>query len=38
MINIPGLAEVILNIIIRYNDILDFIVSNQSPVFMLKFW
>lgn len=37
MINAPGVAEVIINVIVQYYGFPDLIVSNQGSVFALKF-
>ena len=37
-ITAPALAEVILNIVVRYHGLPDSIVSDRGSVFMSKFW
>ncbi len=36
-INTLGLAEVILDVVVRYHGVLDLIVSDRGPVFTSKF-
>lgn len=38
IINIPGLVEIIINILICYHDLSDFIMSDWGLVFTSKFW
>ena len=37
-INAPGLAEVILDVVIQHHGLPDFIVTNQGSLFTSKFW
>ena len=37
-INTPGLAGVIIDVVVHHHDLLDSIVSNQDSVFTSKFW
>ena len=37
-IDAPGLAEVIINIVVRYNGLPDSIVTNRGSLFTSKFW
>ena len=37
-INASGLAEVIIDIVVRHHGLLDSIVSDRGTVFTLKFW
>ena len=37
-IEIPGLAKVIINVIMRYYGVSSSIITNQSLLFILKFW
>ncbi len=37
-IDAPGLAEVILNVVVRYHGLLDSIMSDRGSVINLKFW
>ena len=34
----PGLAEVILDVVVQYHGLLDSIVTNRSSLFTSKFW
>ena len=36
-INAPGLAEVIIDVVLRYHGLPDFIISNQGAIFTSKF-
>ena len=38
IINTPGLAKVIIDIVVRHYGLLDSIVTNQGSLFILKFW
>lgn len=38
IIYIFGLVKVIINTVMHYHGVLDFIVSNQQAVFISKFW
>ena len=38
IINILRLIKIIFNIVVRYNNILDSIISSQDIVFILKFY
>ena len=38
IINAPGLVEVVLDVIVRYYDLPDLIVSDKGLLFTLKFW
>ena len=38
IINPPGLAEVIINVVVRHHRLSDLIVINQGSLFTLKFW
>ena len=37
-INTPGLAKIIINVIIRHHGLLDLIVTNWGSFFISKFW
>ena len=37
-IDAPGLADVIINVVVRHHGLLDSIVTNQRLLFTLKFW
>ena len=37
-IDVPGLAKVIINIIVRYHNLSDLIVTDQKSLFTSKFW
>ena len=37
-LNIPGLAEVIIDVIVRHYRLLNSIVTNRGPLFTSKFW
>ena len=37
-INVPGLAEIIINIVISHHGLPDFIVTDKGSLFTLKFW
>lgn len=37
-INAPGLAEIILDMVVQYHSLPDLIVTDQSSVFTFKFW
>ena len=37
-IDAPGLAKVIIDMVVRHNGLPDSIVSNQGSVFISKFW
>ena len=37
-INAPGLAEVIINVIVRHHSLPDSIITNRGSLFILKFW
>ncbi len=37
-INAPGLAKIILDIVVRHNDLPNLIVNDQGSVFTSKFW
>lgn len=37
-IDIAGLAEIILNIVVRHHTFLDLIVTNKGLLFTLKLW
>ena len=37
-INAPGLAEVIIDVVVRHHGLSDSIVTNRSSVFTAKFW
>ena len=37
-VNILGLAEVIIDIVVRYHELLDLIVIDQESLFTSKFW
>ena len=37
-IDAPGLAEVIFNVVVRYHDLPDSIVSDRGSLFTSKFW
>ena len=37
-INIPGLAKVIISVIVRHHSLPDFIITNWGPLFTSKFW
>ncbi len=37
-INTPGLAEVIIDVVVRHHSLLDLIVSDRGSVFTSKFW
>ena len=38
IINTPGLAEIIIDVVVKHYGLSDLIVSNQSSVFTFKFW
>ena len=38
MINIPGLAKVIIDLVLHYHNIAKLIIINQGLLFTLKFW
>ena len=38
IIDAPGLSEVIINVVVRYHDFLDSIITNQRLLFTSKFW
>ena len=38
MIDIPGLVEVIINVVVRYHGVLESIVIDQGLLFTSKFW
>ena len=38
IIDVSGLAAVILNIVIRHHSLLNLIVNNRGSVFIPKFW
>ena len=38
IINILGLAKIIINIIIKYYSLSNLIITNQKFLFILKFW
>ena len=38
IINTPGPAKVIINIVVRYYDLSDSIISDRGAIFMSKFW
>ena len=37
-INVPNLAKVIINVVVRYHDLPDLTITSRSFFFMLKFW
>ena len=37
-INAPGLAEVVINIVVRHHKLLESIVTDQESLFISKFW
>ena len=37
-INAPGLAEVIIDVVVRHHDLLDYIISDRRAIFASKFW
>ena len=37
-IDAPGLAEVIINVVVRHHGLPDLIVTNRRSLFTLKFW
>ncbi len=37
-INAPGLAKVVINMIVHHYGVLEFIVINQGSLFTIKFW
>ena len=37
-INAPGLAEVIIDVVVRHHDIPDFIIIDRGAIFTSKFW
>ena len=37
-IDTPGLAEVIIDVVIQYHDLLDSIISDREAIFTSKFW
>ena len=37
-IDAPGLAEVIINVVVQYHSLPYFIISEREAIFMLKFW
>ena len=37
-INAPGLAEVIINVVVRHHGLLDSIISDREAIFTSKFW
>ena len=37
-IDAPGLAEVIINVVVRHHSLSDLIVTNWGSLFTLKFW
>ena len=37
-INAPGLAEIIMDVVVRYYNFLDLIVTDQGSLFISKFW
>ena len=37
IIKVPGLAEIIIDVVVRHQGLLDSIVTNQSSLFTLKF-
>ena len=37
-INAPRLAEVIIDMVIKYHDLLNSIIGNQGAIFTFKFW
>ena len=37
-INAPGLAKVIIDVVVRHYSLFDSIISNWGSVFTLKFW
>ena len=37
-INTPGLAEVIINVVVQHHGLLDSIISDQGAIFTSKFW
>ena len=37
-INASGIVKVIIDIMIRYHSLLDFIITNQGSLFTSKFW
>ena len=38
IIDAPGLAKVIINIVIRHHSLLDLIITNRGLLFISKFW
>ena len=38
IIDAPGLAEIIINVVVRHYSLLDLIVTNQGLLFISKFW
>lgn len=38
IINTPGLAKVIINLVVQYYDLPNFIISDCGAIFMSKFW
>ena len=38
IINAPGLAEVIIDMVVRHHNLLNSIVTDQGSLFILKFW
>ena len=37
-INAPGLAEVMIDVLVQHHGLLDSIISNQEMIFTFKFW
>ena len=38
IIDAPGFAEIIINVVVRYHRLPDLIVTNRKSLFILKFW
>ena len=38
IINAPGLAEVIIDVMVRHHDLPDLIISDRGAIFTSKFW
>ena len=38
IIDAPRLAKVIINVVVQYSLLLDFIISDRGPIFTSKFW
>ena len=37
-LNAPGLAKVIIDVVVRHHELLNLIVTNRGSLFTLKFW